>query len=143
MRIGQLASQALCSTETIRFYEKEGLLPAPARTQGNYRHYHREHLERLRFIRNCRSLDMTHDEIRALLHFMDQPLDSCEPVNSLLDEHISHVDTRLAELDRLRGQLLELRQRCASTQAVPDCGIIQGLASMETEEKKAPGSHLG
>lgn len=143
MRIGQLAQQAHCTTETIRFYEKEGLLPQPPRTDGNYRHYHSSHLERLRFIRNCRGLDMTHDEIRALLQFMDEPQDNCEPVNSLLDEHIQHVDTRLAELDRLRSQLIDLRQQCARAQAVPDCGIIQGLVTMETEEKKAPGSHLG
>lgn len=134
---------AHCTPETVRFYEKEGLLPEPARTESNYRHYHAEHLERLRFIRNCRTLDMTHDEIRALLAFMDQPQGSCAPVNNLLDEHIRHVDTRLAELDRLRAQLVDLRQRCEHAQTVPDCGIIQGLASMETEERSQSGSHVG
>jgi Cd(II)/Pb(II)-responsive transcriptional regulator len=143
MKIGTLASMANCSTETVRFYEKEGLLPEPDRTASNYRTYSGHHLERLRFIRNCRTLDMTHDEIRSLLRLMDHPQGDCEPVNSLLDEHIVHVDVRLQELGRMRTQLLDLREKCASASAVGDCGIIQGLASMETEEKHRSGSHLG
>lgn len=143
MKIGKLASMANCSTETVRFYEKEGLLPEPDRTDSNYRTYRSHHLERLRFIRNCRTLDMTHDEIRSLLGLMDHPQGDCEPVNTLLDEHIVHVDVRLQELARLRIQLLDLREQCACASAVEDCGIIQGLASMETEEKQPSGSHLG
>lgn len=143
MKIGELARAANCGTETIRFYEKEGLLPKPARTEGNYRSYRGEHLERLRFIRNCRTLDMTHDEIRTLLAFVDRPQDNCEPVNTLLDEHIVHVDTRLAELQRLRTQLQGLRLQCANTHTVEDCGIIHGLTSMPTQEKATPTSHLG
>ena len=73
MRIGDLAQATLCPVETIRYYEREGLLPAPARSGGNYRLYGTQHVERLRFIRNCRSLDMTHDEIRTLLAFRDGP----------------------------------------------------------------------
>lgn len=141
MKIGELARKAHCSAQTIRFYEKSGLLPEPGRTQANYRHYHDGHLERLRFIRNCRSLDMTHDEIRALLSFMDEPQDDCAPVNALLEEHIEHVSIRLAELDRLRGQLVELRQRCHQTRDVPSCGIIRGLSTMDTAEH-VHGSHV-
>lgn len=73
MKIGVLAKQADCPVETVRYYEREGLLPAPARTEGNYRLYSSEHLERLTFIRNCRTLDMTLDEIRRLLALMDSP----------------------------------------------------------------------
>ncbi|HUH60854.1 MAG TPA: Cd(II)/Pb(II)-responsive transcriptional regulator [Candidimonas sp.] len=142
MKIGELAKAANCGTETIRFYEKEGLLPKPARTDGNYRSYEAGHLERLRFIRNCRNLDMAHDEIRMLLAFMDEPLGDCAPVNTLLDEHIVHVDVRLAELQRLRSQLIGLRQQCASAKAMEECGIIHGLAAMETEERHPSGSHL-
>lgn len=142
MKIGQLAAQARCSTETIRFYEKKGLLAAPARSDSNYRHYGPAHLERLRFIRNCRSLDMTHDEIRALIQFMDSPLQDCEPVNDLLDEHIGHVELRLQELQRLRDELKALRRRCGSANAVGECGIIHGLTAMETDSV-ASRSHVG
>lgn len=142
MRIGELAHKARCSTQTIRFYEKSGLLPEPGRTDANYRHYHDGHLERLRFIRNCRSLDMTHDEIRALLGFMDEPQSNCQPVNVLLEDHIKHVSIRLAELTRLKTQLVELRERCHETRDVPSCGIIRSLTTMEAVEQ-SPGSHLG
>lgn len=143
MKIGELAKVARCTTETIRFYEKEGLLPAPRRSEGNYRQYQNAHVERLRFIRNCRTLDMTHDEIRTLLAFVDRRQGDCAPVNTLLDEHIGHVDIRLAELERLRDQLKDLRRQCASAQAIEDCGIIHGLAAMPAEEKQPSESHLG
>lgn len=143
MKIGQLARLARTTTQTIRFYEQAGLMPQARRNDGNYRIYHQEHLERLRFIRNCRSLDMSHDEIRSLLVCMDQPQDSCAPVNSLLDAHIGHVDVRLRELERLRAQLVSLRQRCGHASRVPDCGIIQGLVSMQTTDGPPAGSHLG
>ena len=90
MRIGELAQTSGTPIETIRFYEREGLLPAAARTEGNYRIYTPQHADRLGFIRQCRSLDMTLDEVRVLLRFKDQPLADCGEVNSLLDEHIGH-----------------------------------------------------
>ena len=143
MKIGTLAKTANCSTETVRFYEKEGLLPAPGRTQGNYRNYDATHVERLRFIRNCRTLDMAHDEIRALLALMDKSGGNCEPVNSLLDQHIEHVDVRIAELQRLSGQLRALRQQCRTEHAIEDCGIIHGLTIMPSRQKRPSASHLG
>lgn len=142
MKIGELAQATHCPTETIRFYEKSGLLPAPGRTQGNYRQYGTVHLERLRFIRNCRSLDMAHDEIRALLGMIDHPARDCGEINQLLDEHIAHVQVRLGELEDLRGQLLQLRGQCQTQQAVDDCGIVQGLSRMQAPEKPPHATHL-
>ena len=69
MKIGELAKATHTQVETIRYYEREGLLPQTVRTEGNYRVYGVEHLDRLSFIRNCRGLDMTPDEIRALLGY--------------------------------------------------------------------------
>ena len=143
MKIGELAQVAQCTVETVRYYEKEGLLPAPARTAANYRSYSDPHVERLRFIRNCRALDMTHEEIRTMLGLMDQPAGDCGGVNQLLDEHIAHVDVRIAELSQLKQQLSELRQRCQRDQPVDACGILQGLASMETEPRHERHTHLG
>ncbi|WP_322996724.1 Cd(II)/Pb(II)-responsive transcriptional regulator [Castellaniella sp.] len=142
MKIGELARAAHCSTETIRFYEKTGLLPAPGRTDSNYRHYGPAHLERLRFIRNCRTLDMAHDEIRALLAMVDHPARDCGNINHLLDEHIAHVQVRLQELQDLRRQLIGLREQCPAEQAVDDCGIVRGLSQMETAEKPLHSTHL-
>ena len=103
MKIGQLAQQTGTPVDTIRYYEREGLLPRAARTEGNYRIYDAVHLERLAFIRRCRSLDMTLDEIRVLLCFRDRPLESCEDVNTLLDAHMlpgRSTGGRLRNLER-------------------------------------------
>ncbi|MDA8258124.1 MAG: Cd(II)/Pb(II)-responsive transcriptional regulator [Betaproteobacteria bacterium] len=143
MKIGELANTAKCTTETIRFYEKAGLLPATGRTAGNYRRYDLTHVERLRFIRNCRALDMTHDEIRALLAMMDAPPEHCGAVNALLDEHIGHVDARIEELLQLKRQLSALQQQCQTKQALDSCGILRGLAAMETEAGRKRHTHLG
>lgn len=143
MKIGDLARSAQCSVETIRYYEKEGLLASPERSAGNYRQYGAAHLERLRFVRNCRALDMTHEEIRALLRMMDHPQDDCGAVTRLLEEHIHHVEMRIAELQQLKQRLTDLGQSCSQPHEVQDCGILQNLATMETEAKPARHTHLG
>lgn len=142
MKIGELARAAHCSTETVRFYEKAGLLSEPGRSEGNYRQYGPQHLDRLRFIRNCRGLDMAHDEIRALLDMIDHPARDCRTINHLLDEHIAHVQVRLQELQDLRRQLIGLREQCREAQAVDACGIVHGLTHMETAEGPVHGTHL-
>ena len=143
MKIGELAQVAQCTVETVRYYEKEGLLPEPARTPGNFRVYGPEHLERLRFIRNCRALDMSHEEIHTLLQLTDQPQAGCGAINAVFDEHIAHVEERIQELAQLKHQLSALRQRCQDEQAVDACGILHGLAAMETEQKPERHTHLG
>lgn len=127
MKIGELASASSTAIETIRYYEREGLLPAPARSEGNFRLYQEAHLERLQFIRYCRSLDMSLDEVRALLTFKDDPASDCGDVNALLDEHIGHVARRIKELRSLEKQLRELRQRCSAARPARQCGILAGL----------------
>lgn len=131
MKIGELAKAADTQVETIRFYEREGLMPLPERTEGNYRLYSPGHIERLRFIRHCRCLDMTLDEIRVLLKFWDSPQDSCEPVNQVLDEHITHVAYRIRELKALHTQLRDLRAKCLGPGEV--CGVIGGLTAAASE----------
>jgi DNA-binding transcriptional MerR regulator len=73
IKIGELARRTTCRVETIRFYEKEGILPPPPRSTGNYRLYGKQHVDLLLFIRRCRSLDMTLDEVRRLLLIRDTP----------------------------------------------------------------------
>jgi Cd(II)/Pb(II)-responsive transcriptional regulator len=128
LKIGELAERSGCLVETIRFYERVGLLARPERAENNYRSYTEEHAETLQFIRHCRALDMTLDEIRVLLDFRGQPNDACSGVNDLLDKHISHVGERIRALCALETQLLQLRRCCAVERPAKDCGILQALA---------------
>lgn len=134
MKIGELAAATDTAIETIRFYEREGLLRAAARSGGNFRLYELAHLDRLQFIRHCRSLDMSLDEIRVLLRFKDAPEEACNDVNALLEEHIEHVSKRIKELKSLEQQLKALRQRCGSDRPAERCGVLSGLAE---EAKKS------
>ncbi|MCZ8321291.1 MAG: Cd(II)/Pb(II)-responsive transcriptional regulator, partial [Novosphingobium sp.] len=105
MRIGELAQVTGTPVETVRYYEKEGLLPQPGRSDANYRVYASEHVDQLQFIRHCRGLDMSLDEIRVLLRLRDAPAEDCGDANALLDEHIGHVVRRIKELRSLERQL--------------------------------------
>ena len=127
MKIGQLSEAARTQVETIRFYEREGLLAEPKRTAGNYRIYDQTHLDRLLFIRHCRALDMTLDEIRVLLRFLDAPTENCSAVNALIDAHLGHVAARVKELHLLEIQLKSLQQRCQAGHVVSECGILNEL----------------
>ncbi len=138
MKIGELSTASSTAIETIRYYEREGLLPLPGRTEGNFRIYEAPHLERLQFIRYCRGLDMSLDEVRVLLRFKDAPAEDCGDVNALLDEHIGHVSKRIKELRSLERQLKELRQRCSASRSADRCGILTGLAEA-SQEATAPG----
>ena len=125
MKIGDLAKATGTQADTIRYYEREGLLTEAARTDANYRQYDASHVARLSFIRHCRSLDMTLEEIRALLRFKDDPAGNCEAVNELLDEHIGHVAERIRQLKRLQAELKTLRAACDA--AGTPCGILASL----------------
>lgn len=127
LKIGELATRLNVPVETIRYYEKEGLLPSPARTAGNYRLYDNSATERLTFIRNCRTLGITLDEVRSLLHAKDSPDAECGAVNRLVDAHIAQIDIRIAELERLKGSLRALRTRCGPARHARDCGILNEL----------------
>ena len=127
MKISELAKAAHTQTQTIRFYEHKGLLPEAARTGANYRTYDASHVQRLAFIRHCRSLDMTLGEIATLLRFKDAPDDHCAEVNALLDAHVGHVAQRIKELKALEKELRALRLQCTTSQQTASCGILSGL----------------
>lgn len=143
MKIGELAKATQTQVETVRYYEREGLLPTAPRSEGNYRIYGSEHVERLGFVRHCRSLDMTLDEIRVLLRFKDAPAEDCADVNALLDEHIGHVAARIRGLRQLEAQLKTLRRQCAGVHNAAHCGILTGLAQAAGNGKDVPvGRHI-
>lgn len=144
MKIGELAAAAECDVATVRYYEKAGLMPPPGRTVSNYRAYGPTHVERLQFIRRCRALDMGLDEVRLLLSFVDQPEQQCGMVNTALDEHIEHVESRLRELAGLRDELKRLRQQCRRASNAATCGILGELKSTTTRKSvksKVRGAH--
>lgn len=147
MRIGELSQATGCPVETIRYYEKEGLLAEPTRSDANYRIYREAHLEQLLFIRNCRTLDMNLGEIRQLLRLRDQPGEACTEVDALIDEHIDHVKKRIGVLQALEAQLRSLRQSCPDQREIERCGILQHLRAtgemdaVEDADSHVPASH--
>jgi len=138
VKIGELAEATQTPVATIRYYEQQGLVPAPARTGANYRSYGPAHVQRLAFIRRCRSLDMSLDEVRVLLRFQDQPSSDCGEVNTVLDEHITHVTQRVRELRQLEKHLRELRAHCGSAQSGQACGILEQL-NTAADSRDLPG----
>ena len=127
-RIGELARATGTKVETIRYYERIGLLPAPARTGGNYRAYTRPHLGRLRFIRRGRDLGFSLDEVWELLRLSDDRDRPCAEIDHLACTHMAAVERKLADLTRLHGELRQLIAQCRHG-TVADCRIIETLAA--------------
>jgi Cd(II)/Pb(II)-responsive transcriptional regulator len=129
MKIGELARRTGCKVVTIRYYEKEGLLPAPPRSEGNYRRYGEADGERLVFIRHCREYGMSLEDIRALLDFRDHPQRDCAWVDALIARHIDAVEAKIRSLDHLKGHLRQLAQSCSGGGSGETCGIMRGLSA--------------
>ena len=139
MRIGELAAQAGVDVQTIRYYEKEGLMAEPHRTESGYRQYRRTQLERLQFIRHCRSLDMSLAEVRTVLDFRDHPDRACADVDHLIAQHLAQVHQRIAHMQQLEQQLKLLQQRCGEQRTAAQCGILQSLnTAAEGESDSVP-----
>lgn len=128
MKIGELAKAAGCQTVTIRFYERKGLLGKAERSNSNYRLYATKDVERLLFIRNCRSLGLTLQEIERLVEIHDNPSVDCSDVNAFLDKHLVDVENQMKALQALQQQLKGLRSRCAVPGASSECGVLSVLA---------------
>ncbi len=127
LSIGTVARATATKVETVRYYERIGLLPPPARTGGNYRAYDAQHLDRLRFIRRGRELGFSLDEIRELLHLSDNPDQPCAEVDRIAQAHLGNVERKLADLAALRGTLRRLIAHCRHG-SVAECGIIDALS---------------
>lgn len=124
-RIGEAAQQSGVSAANIRYYEKEGLLPPGVREGNSYRLYSGADVHQLRFIRLCRAMDMSLDEVRTLLALDWDSKTDCHAACDTLDAHLVHVRTRLAELQALEADLQALRSRCDGADAT--CHIIEAL----------------
>ena len=127
MRIGELAKHSSCDVETIRYYEREGLLDAPQREDNGYRRYGDGHLLQLNFVRHCRSLGMSLSDVRRLRDFERDPALACDDINSLLDRQIEQIHAQRVALEALEGQLRALRHTCDQPHPVSECGILHNL----------------
>lgn len=129
MRIGEIAAATGVDVETVRYYEKAGLLLPPKRSPNGYRVYGPAHVERLAFIRHCRSLDVTIADIQRLLTLIDRPAARCHAANDLIDTQLQRVRARLESLAALEKQLVSLRARCKTPESSRRCGILAELVS--------------
>ncbi len=128
--------------ETVRYYERIGLLPTTARTAGNYRAYSRPHVERLSFIRRARALGFSIEQVRELLSLADDRSRSCEAVDELARAHLATVERKRADLAALGRELQALIGQCHSG-TIAECRVIQALAdsgdpSAATPARAAP-----
>lgn len=137
--IGKAAALSGVSAANIRFYEAQGLLAAGPRSANGYRGYTDGDIHQLRFIRLCRAMDMSLDEVRTLLNLDLAEKAGCAAANAALESHIAHVGERLAELQALQDDLVKLRACCDGSG--PQCRIMQALhdraAHLPREEAKS------
>jgi Cu(I)-responsive transcriptional regulator len=127
MKIGELASRAGANVETIRYYERIGLLPQPPRTGGNYRDYGPDHVDRLAFVRHARGLGFELEDIRALLRLADEPEQNCAEADRITSGHLDAVERKIAQLQSLRTELQRMIRQCRGGQ-IADCKIIGALS---------------
>ena len=136
MKIGELSKATGSNAETIRYYERIGLLPKPGRTGGNYRDYGSADQERLNFIRHARGLGFDIADIRSLLDLGEHPERDCAEADRIASGHLEAVEQKVAQLERLRGELKRMITQCRGGR-VSDCRIMQALGDGGPSEASA------
>lgn len=127
LTIGQLARATGVGVETIRYYEREGLIPDPPRRKSGYRQYPPDMTRRVRFIRRAKALGFTLKEIGELLELRVDPAGDCADVRALARTKIAEVDVKLADLTRIKSALERLARACDGTGPTSDCPILDAL----------------
>ena len=128
MRIGQLAEACDCSPESIRYYEKIGLLPSAIRRANGYRSYDTSHRKWLDFILRSKALGFSQKEVRRLTDLAHQRQPACAAVHELLEEHVNDVRKRVRELKRMERALVRLKAQCHDG-TLHDCPVVDELMS--------------
>ena len=131
--IGWLAKATATNIETIRYYERIGLLPAPARTSSNYRAYGPDHLARLSFVRRSRDLGFAIEAVRDLLSLADEKDRDCGAVDVIAREHLAEVERKTADLTALGRELRDLIGQCGHG-TIAECRIIEALSPAKQAE---------
>lgn len=124
--IGPLSKRTGCNIETIRYFERIGLMPQPPRTQRGHRLYSEDHLKRLTFIRRCRELQFTQSQVRDLLLLVDSDSFTCDEVKQMTLQHAGDVRQKIADLRKLERVLKNMVSEC-NRGAVPECPVINTL----------------
>jgi DNA-binding transcriptional MerR regulator len=128
LSIGELSRASGVKVVTIRYYEQIRLMPAPPRTEGNYRAYKREDLVRLQFIRRCRDLGFTLTQLRDLLHLSTQSTRECAGVDRITEIRLRETEQKIADLQRLAGELRRIKNCCLGKGLIADCRILEALS---------------
>jgi MerR family mercuric resistance operon transcriptional regulator len=134
LTIGQVASRAGIGVETVRFYERQGLLEEPARKESGYRQYPEEVVARLRFIGRAKELGFTLKEIKELLSLRLDPTTTCADVKRRAQEKIADIEAMVATLQRMKKALVKLTKECSGRGPTSECPILEAL---EPEEREA------
>jgi Cu(I)-responsive transcriptional regulator len=134
--IGGLARETATKAETIRYYERINLLPAPGRTDGNYRIYNAEHLSRLTFIRRARDLGFSIEQVREILTLADDQNRSCAGVDAIARQHLAEVERKIADLHSMQRELSTIIDRCARN-VIADCRIIEALSPLAWSKERS------
>lgn len=126
MRIGELARATGTKAETIRYYEREGILPPADRTDGNYRDYSPAHLVTLTFIRRARELGFGMEQVRLLLDLSDRADKPCDGVDMMVEAQLAEVDRKIVDLTRLREELSHMLRSCQG-ERIGECRVVESL----------------
>lgn len=129
LRRGELARRAGCNIETVRYYERIGLLPNPPRSENGFRSYEERHLTRLTFIRRARELGFTLEEVQGLLRLVDGGHYTCAQVQELALRHAEDIQRKINDLHRMQRALKEMSAQC-SGEEVPKCPIVEILSEV-------------
>lgn len=127
-KIGDLARETGTKVVTIRYYEKIGLLAAPLRNAGNYRTYDEEAFSRLRFIRRCRGLGFSLDQVRDLLALSSNAARPCDEIDRITAAHLADVERKIADLTCLAEELRRISASCQGGGAISNCRIVDALS---------------
>jgi len=126
--MGVIATKTGCNVETVRYYEKINLMPEPARSQGGHRLYTEDHIKRLTFIRRCRDLGFSIEQVKKLLVFTDEPEHSCGEVRAMTLLHAKDIRKKIKDLTRLEKSLKSIMGKCEGEKlSVENCPIIDML----------------
>jgi len=131
LTMGQVAKQAGVGVETVRFYERKGLIQEPPRRDSGYRQYPPEAVRRIRFIKRAQELGFSLKEITELLSLRVDPHTTCRDVKRRTEAKIANVDEKLADLQRIKKALTELSAACSGTGPTSQCPILDALEPLE------------